>query len=41
MVIAASASMAPKNTCFREFFIAMTAAMKNVLSPIYNGVCLL
>lgn len=40
MVIAASASMAPKNTCFREFFIAITAAMKNVLSPIYNGVCL-
>ena len=32
--MAASASIAPKNTCLREHFIAITAAMKNVLSPI-------
>lgn len=33
-VIAVRADIAPRNTVSRECFIAMIAAMKNVLSPI-------
>lgn len=37
-VINTSAEMAPRNTVRRECFMAMIAAMKNVLSPISETI---